>query len=92
MQGRVGLVGDAAGYVTKCSGEGIYFAAKSGRMCAEEIVEQSANGTKMVRPPYLMPLLRIRMLSNAPVLKQHGGAVFMVGQQFNRAELLGQAP
>ena len=26
------LVGDAAGYVTKCSGEGIYFAAKSGRM------------------------------------------------------------
>lgn len=26
--GRVALVGDAAGYVTKCSGEGIYFAAK----------------------------------------------------------------
>lgn len=41
------LVGDAAGYVTKCSGEGIYFAAKSGRMCAEAIVEGSANGTKM---------------------------------------------
>jgi geranylgeranyl diphosphate/geranylgeranyl-bacteriochlorophyllide a reductase len=37
--GRVSLVGDAAGYVTKCSGEGIYFAAKSGRMCAEAIVE-----------------------------------------------------
>merc|ERR1711957_807567 len=36
--GRVALVGDAAGYVTKCSGEGIYFAAKSGRMAAEEIV------------------------------------------------------
>ena len=30
--GRAALVGDAAGYVTKCSGEGIYFAAKSGRM------------------------------------------------------------
>ena len=31
-QDRAILVGDAAGYVTKCSGEGIYFAAKSGRM------------------------------------------------------------
>jgi len=40
-KGRIGLVGDAAGYVTKCSGEGIYFAAKSGRMCAEAIVEAS---------------------------------------------------
>jgi geranylgeranyl reductase len=30
--GKAALVGDAAGYVTKCSGEGIYFAAKSGRM------------------------------------------------------------
>ena len=38
------MVGDAAGYVTKSSGEGIYFAAKSGRMCAEEIVEASKNG------------------------------------------------
>ncbi|CAK0741347.1 hypothetical protein CVIRNUC_001318 [Coccomyxa viridis] len=47
-QGRVALVGDAAGYVTKCSGEGIYFAAKSGRMCAEAIVEASKNGTVMV--------------------------------------------
>lgn len=28
MKGRITLVGDAAGYVTKCSGEGIYFAAK----------------------------------------------------------------
>jgi geranylgeranyl reductase len=41
------LVGDAAGYVTKSSGEGIYFAAKSGRMCAEEIVAASANGTRI---------------------------------------------
>jgi geranylgeranyl diphosphate/geranylgeranyl-bacteriochlorophyllide a reductase len=48
VQDRVGLVGDAAGYVTKCSGEGIYFAAKSGRMCAEAIVAQSKNGTVMV--------------------------------------------
>jgi geranylgeranyl reductase len=45
--GRVALVGDAAGYVTKCSGEGIYFAAKSGRMAAEEIVALSANGTRL---------------------------------------------
>lgn len=42
--GRVALVGDAAGYVTKSSGEGIYFAAKSGRMCAETIVEVSNGG------------------------------------------------
>jgi geranylgeranyl reductase len=48
VKGRVALVGDAAGYVTKCSGEGIYFAAKSGRMCAEAIVEASASGKKMV--------------------------------------------
>ncbi|WP_216902915.1 geranylgeranyl reductase [Synechococcus sp. CCY 9618] len=45
--GRMALVGDAAGYVTKSSGEGIYFAAKSGRMCAEEIVAASAAGTRI---------------------------------------------
>ncbi|XP_073147131.1 geranylgeranyl diphosphate reductase, chloroplastic-like [Henckelia pumila] len=45
---RVALVGDAAGYVTKCSGEGIYFAAKSGRMCAEAIVKGSENGKRMI--------------------------------------------
>jgi geranylgeranyl reductase len=45
--GRVALVGDAAGYVTKCSGEGIYFAAKSGRMAAEEIVALSQGGARM---------------------------------------------
>lgn len=44
VSGRVALVGDAAGYVTKCSGEGIYFAAKSGRMCAEAIVAACKNG------------------------------------------------
>jgi len=45
--GRVALVGDAAGYVTKSSGEGIYFAAKSGRMCAETIVELSQKGARI---------------------------------------------
>lgn len=45
--GRVALVGDAAGYVTKCSGEGIYFAAKSGRMAAEAVVEASKNGARV---------------------------------------------
>jgi geranylgeranyl reductase len=45
--GRIALVGDAAGYVTKSSGEGIYFAAKSGRMCAETIVETSNNGARI---------------------------------------------
>jgi len=48
IQGRVALVGDAAGYVTKCSGEGIYFAAKSGRMCGEAIAQRSRNGKKMI--------------------------------------------
>ena len=48
MKGRVTLVGDAAGYVTKCSGEGIYFAAKSGRMAAEAIVAGTKQGTQMV--------------------------------------------
>jgi geranylgeranyl reductase len=36
--------GDAAGYVTKCAGEGIYFAAKSGRMAGaavSRIVDQT---------------------------------------------------
>ena len=44
--GRVALVGDAAGTVTKSSGEGIYFAAKSARMCAETIVEFSNSGER----------------------------------------------
>ncbi|MDX2100335.1 MAG: geranylgeranyl reductase [Leptolyngbyaceae cyanobacterium bins.59] len=44
--GRVALVGDAAGTVTKSSGEGIYFAAKSARMCAETIVEFSNGGQR----------------------------------------------
>jgi geranylgeranyl reductase len=42
--GKSALVGDAAGYVTKCSGEGIYFAAKSGRM-AGEAVSQTVSQT-----------------------------------------------
>merc|ERR1719160_436546 len=45
--GRVALVGDAAGYVTKCSGEGIYFAAKSGRMAAQSIVKLMKQGTRL---------------------------------------------
>lgn len=47
VQGRMVLVGDAAGYVTKCSGEGIYFAAKSGRMAAEAIVELMDGGKRL---------------------------------------------
>jgi geranylgeranyl reductase len=45
--GRVALVGDAAGTVTKSSGEGIYFAAKSARMCAETVVATSNNGQRI---------------------------------------------
>ncbi|GLT48403.1 hypothetical protein SLA2020_220330 [Shorea laevis] len=48
VRGRVALVGDAAGYVTKCSGEGIYFAAKSGRMCGEAVVRASDGGDRMI--------------------------------------------
>ncbi|XP_021720628.1 geranylgeranyl diphosphate reductase, chloroplastic-like [Chenopodium quinoa] len=48
VRGRVALVGDAAGYVTKCSGEGIYFAAKSGQMCGQAVVEASEGGTYMI--------------------------------------------
>lgn len=48
VRGRVALVGDAAGYVTKCAGEGIYFAAKSGRMCGEAIVKASEGGERMI--------------------------------------------
>lgn len=48
VRGRVALVGDAAGYVTKCSGEGIYFAAKSGRMCGEAIARASEWGRRGV--------------------------------------------
>ena len=47
MQGRIALVGDAAGYVTKCSREGIYFAAKFGRMPAEEIVKLMKYGSPL---------------------------------------------
>jgi len=47
VNGRLALVGDAAGYVTKCSGEGIYFAAKSGRMAAQEIVQLMKGGTRL---------------------------------------------
>lgn len=45
--GRVALVGDAAGTVTKSSGEGIYFAAKSARMCAETIIETTNSGQRI---------------------------------------------
>ncbi|KAH0765866.1 hypothetical protein KY285_001737 [Solanum tuberosum] len=48
VRGRVALVGDAAGYVTNSSGEGIYFAAKSGRMCGEAIVKASEGSMKMI--------------------------------------------
>ncbi|KAL5575964.1 hypothetical protein UlMin_017663 [Ulmus minor] len=48
VRGRVALVGDAAGYVTKCSGKGIYFAAKSRRICGEGIVKGSEGEERMI--------------------------------------------
>ena len=58
VKDRAILVGDAAGYVTKCSGEGIYFAAKSGRMCADTTVENSKQGSRMIDGADLMEYLR----------------------------------
>ncbi|CAL1157872.1 unnamed protein product [Cladocopium goreaui] len=58
VKDRAILVGDAAGYVTKCSGEGIYFAAKSGRMCAKTIVKNSKQGVRMIDEADLMEHLR----------------------------------
>ena len=58
VKDRAILVGDAAGYVTKCSGEGIYFAAKSGRMCAETIAKNSKQGSRMIDEADLMEHLR----------------------------------
>merc|ERR1712127_777886 len=57
-------VGDAAGYVTKCSGEGIYFAAKSGRMAAEAMVKLSKGGSVLptqseIEDAYLAPYDRL---------------------------------
>ena len=57
--GRMALVGDAAGYVTKSSGEGIYFAAKSGRMCSEQVVKASSNGSKIPSEKDLKVYLKI---------------------------------
>lgn len=56
--GRVALVGDAAGTVTKSSGEGIYFAAKSARMCAETIVEFSNGGQRALTEDELKVYLK----------------------------------
>ncbi len=59
IKGRVVLVGDALGTVTKSSGEGIYFAAKSGRMCAETIVEASNSGQKVPTEADLKRFLKL---------------------------------
>ncbi|NEP19404.1 MAG: geranylgeranyl reductase [Leptolyngbya sp. SIO4C1] len=56
--GRVALVGDAAGTVTKSSGEGIYFAAKSARLCAETIVEFSNSGQRALTEKELKTYLK----------------------------------
>ena len=45
--GRVALVGDAAWTVTKSSGEGIYFVAKSACICAKTIIKMSNAGQRI---------------------------------------------
>jgi len=57
---RIALVGDAAGYVTKCSGEGIYFAAKSGRMAGAAVRELMRGGSRLptekeIKEAYIKP-------------------------------------
>lgn len=37
---HMALVGDATGYLTWCSSEGIYFAAKSGRLCGQAMAKE----------------------------------------------------
>ena len=51
--GRVYLAGDAAGFVDSFSGEGIYFALKSGRFIAEEIaLGLKENGIEQIGSRY----------------------------------------
>merc|ERR1719252_539617 len=57
---RIALVGDAAGYVTKCSGEGIYFAAKPGRMAGAAVRELMRGGSRLptekeIKEAYIKP-------------------------------------
>merc|ERR1719156_14562 len=47
LKDRAALIGDAAGYVTKCSGEGIYFAAKSGRMAGQAVVKAMEGDSRL---------------------------------------------
>ncbi|CAN0097711.1 unnamed protein product, partial [Heterosigma akashiwo] len=47
VNNRAVLIGDAAGYVTKCSGEGIYFAAKSGKMAGAAVRDLMKGGTRL---------------------------------------------
>ncbi|KAI3521781.1 hypothetical protein L1887_11255 [Cichorium endivia] len=80
---RVALVGDAAGYIMKGSGEGIYFAAKSGRMCAEAIVEGSENGKKMITEGDLSSYLEKWDKTYGPTFKKMG----VVDKVFYRSNL-----
>ena len=47
VQGSFALVGDATGYVTKYSGEGIYFPTKLGRMDTQKIVALMKNESRL---------------------------------------------
>ncbi|RQD75048.1 MAG: geranylgeranyl reductase family protein [Candidatus Syntrophonatronum acetioxidans] len=51
-KGKVFLAGDAAGFVDSFSGEGIYFALKSGRYLAEEIYRGMEEGLDNIGPGY----------------------------------------
>jgi geranylgeranyl reductase family protein len=57
QQGRVLLVGDAAGLVEAFSGEGIYWAIRSGQLAAEAIIQEDVAGYSQALDALLMPNL-----------------------------------
>ena len=57
QQGRVLLVGDAAGLVEAFSGEGIYWAIRSGQLAAQAIIQEDVPGYSPALDTLLMPNL-----------------------------------
>ncbi|TKY63174.1 Geranylgeranyl diphosphate reductase [Spatholobus suberectus] len=48
VRGYMVLVRDVTKYVTKCSGEGIYFVAKLGCICKNFVIKASEGGERMI--------------------------------------------
>jgi len=65
---NVVLVGDAAGVVAPCSGEGIYYAMLSGEIAAQEVTQMLVTGATK-------PLKRVRKR----FMREHGRVFFALG-------------